>query len=68
MKNKYLVLIAAVALFTACKSKSNKDAIAIIMTPDPGLGVSDNKPVQAMVHYPASFSPDSVVYYLDSVR
>jgi glutamine cyclotransferase len=68
MKNKHLLLIAIVALFAACKNKSDNQKIAILMTPDAGLGVPDPAPVKTMVHYPASFSPDSVVYYLDSVR
>ncbi|HWZ36512.1 MAG TPA: hypothetical protein VNW51_10150, partial [Mucilaginibacter sp.] len=69
MKNKYLLLIAIVALFAACKHRSeDNQRIAILMSPDAGFAVSDAKPLKTMVHYPPSFSPDSVVYYLDSVR
>ena len=68
MKNKYLLFFAVAILFAACKSKSDNKAVAITMTPAAGSGVADNKPVQTMVHYPSSFSPDSVVYYMDSVR
>lgn len=68
MKNKYLLFIAAAALFAGCKDKDSDKPVAIIMSPNPGYGVGDNKPVEASVHYPSSFNPDSVVYYLDSVK
>lgn len=55
-------------MFAACKSKTDNKKIAITMDPTIGIGVFDNKPVEAKVHYPSSFTPDSVVYYLDSVR
>jgi glutamine cyclotransferase len=67
MKIKSLLLITAVALFAACKHKTT-GKVAITMTPDAGLGVSDESGLETSVHYPSSFSPDSVVYYLDSVR
>jgi len=67
MKNKYLLVVAVIGLFAACKSSSDKP-VAITMTPYAGLAAEAGKPLQAMVHYPSSFSPDSVVYYLDSVR
>jgi glutamine cyclotransferase len=68
MKNRYLLLIAVAALFAGCKGSDPDQPVAITMSPTAGYGVSDMKPVQAMVHYPSSFSPDSVVYYLDSVK
>lgn len=68
MKNRHLLLIAIVALFAACKQGSNNQRIAITMTPDAGFAVPDATPLKTMVHYPSSFRPDSVVYYLDSVR
>ncbi|WP_214072192.1 glutaminyl-peptide cyclotransferase [Mucilaginibacter sp. dw_454] len=67
MKIKSLLLFAAIALFAACKHKPT-GKVAITMTPEAGFGIGDDKPVPTSVHYPAGFSPDSVVYYIDSVR
>lgn len=67
MKNRYLLLIVAMAIFAGCKTGPDKPVV-ITMSPDAGYGVGEMKPLETKVHYPSWFTPDSVVYYLDSVR
>jgi glutamine cyclotransferase len=70
MKTRSLLFIASIALLAfSCKDKDKQaEGTDITISPSAGYAERDGKPVSAKVSYPASYSPDSVVYFLDSVR
>lgn len=66
MKNRSILLIAAVAMLAfSCKPKG--EVVTFIMSPSANYSERDGKPINVKVSYPASYSPDSVVYFLDGV-
>ena len=78
MKKTLIQFIAIAAIFTVgCKNKAGNDdsqsatggnGAGFSISPEAGYNAADGKPFQTKVKYPDSYSPDSVVYFLDSVR
>jgi glutamine cyclotransferase len=70
MKNRSLLIIAAMALVAfGCKNRNQKLAdTTFAMSPSEKYAERDGKPIDAKVSYPDAFSPDSIVYFVDSVR
>jgi glutamine cyclotransferase len=77
MKKTLIQFLVVAVIFTAgCKNKaSNIETQAkgnitdlTISPADDSYTSNDGKPVQTHVSYPDSYNPDSIVYFLDSVR
>ncbi|TSJ44322.1 glutaminyl-peptide cyclotransferase [Mucilaginibacter corticis] len=66
-KTSMLFIGTAVILAAGCKSK-NGAVENITISPKPGVLSTNDKPLAFNVSYEKSYSPDSVVYYLDSIR
>jgi glutamine cyclotransferase len=69
MKHTLLyIFIAAAFLANSCKNNSSQDNTAITISPESGTNYKAGDPVTLKAHYPMGSNPDSVVYFLDSVR
>jgi glutamine cyclotransferase len=69
MKNKLILIIAAVALFAySCKNNSHENGYDITITPESGANYKVGDKIVVKVNYPAEVKADSVVYLLDSVK
>jgi glutamine cyclotransferase len=79
MKKTLIQFIAAAAfLAVGCKNKTSNNetsnngtstnATGFTLTPRDEYTSSDGKPLETKLSYPASYNPDSIVYFLDSVR
>ncbi|MDB5156967.1 MAG: glutaminyl-peptide cyclotransferase [Mucilaginibacter sp.] len=69
MKNRSILLIAAIALFVySCKPKATDTGSDITISPEAGVSYKAGTDVNVNVHYPATVKPDSIVYLIDSVR
>lgn len=70
MKNRYTLLLSALALIIfGCQSNNNKSVEApLSITPEAGTNYKSGDVVTVKVSYPAGTKPDSIVYLVDSVR
>ncbi|MES2428672.1 MAG: glutaminyl-peptide cyclotransferase [Bacteroidota bacterium] len=69
MKNRSILLIAAVALFTySCHSNTESTGSDITISPESGSRYKAGDEVTVKVNLPKDAKPDSIVYLLDSVR
>jgi glutamine cyclotransferase len=70
MKNRSLLFIAAVALFTvSCKNKSARtEDTTFTISPFAGYAERDGNPISTKVSYADNYSPDSIVYFLNGAR
>lgn len=68
MKHKLILLLLPVALsLFRCGNNSRQD-ISLTISPDAGAAFKTGDQVAVVVHYPADFKPDSIIYLLDSVK
>lgn len=69
MKNRPILLIAALALFIySCQNKTADTGSDITMSPEAGTSYKAGTDLKISVHYAEGVKPDSIVYLLDSVR
>ncbi|MGN6637799.1 MAG: glutaminyl-peptide cyclotransferase [Mucilaginibacter sp.] len=70
MKNRYVLLLSAVALtIFGCHNNNNKSAEASLsISPEAGTNYKSGDAVTVKVSYPADTKPDSIVYLVDSVK
>jgi glutamine cyclotransferase len=69
MKNRSILLIAAVALFTySCHSNTESTGSDITISPESGSRYKAGDEVTVKVNLPKDAKPDSIVYLLDSIR
>jgi glutamine cyclotransferase len=69
MKNRSILLIAAVALFTySCHNNTENTGNDITLSPETGTVYKAGDAVSVKIKAPASVKLDSVVYLLDSVK
>ncbi len=67
MKNKIILLLAAIAILTYSCNK-NKQEAALSLSPEAGTTYKQGQEVAIKLSYPPDLKPDSIVYLLDSVR
>lgn len=69
MKNRPILFIAAIALFTySCKNNTSDNITDITLSPESGTSYKAGDVVNVKVGYPATLKLDSIVYMLDSVK
>lgn len=69
MKNKlHLLLAAAILIVTACDKKEQSSESNISISPEAGATYKAGDAVEVKLTYPADTKPDSVVYWLDTVK
>ncbi|HEY4327405.1 MAG TPA: glutaminyl-peptide cyclotransferase [Mucilaginibacter sp.] len=67
MKNKFQLLLPALTFLAfSCHNNNQQDNISI--SPEAGTTYKPGDKVEVKTHYAANFSPDSVVYLIDSVK
>jgi glutamine cyclotransferase len=68
MKNKFILLLTAIAVLTYSCNNNNKQQAGLTLSPEAGTSYKSGDAVTIKLSYPSDIKPDSIVYLLDSAR
>lgn len=68
MKNKFILLLTAIAALTYSCNNNNKQQAGLTLSPEAGTSYKSGDAVTIKLSYPSDLKPDSIVYMLDSAR